>query len=62
MLELAKAYNKAVQDEDKVSKEKLLVQKVGKIDPKKHLENNVEKLVSNNVVQTLGTMIDTIVF
>lgn len=62
MLELAKAYNKAVQEEDKVSKEKLLVQKVGKLDPKKHLENNVEKLVSNNVVQTLGTMIDTIVF
>ncbi len=62
MLELAKAYNKAVQDEDKVSKEKLVVQKVGKLDPKKHLENNVEKLVSNNVVQTLGTMIDTIVF
>jgi 26S proteasome regulatory subunit N11 len=62
MLELAKAYNKAVQEEDKVSKEKLLVQKVGKLDPKKHLEQNVEKLVSNNVVQTLGTMIDTIVF
>jgi len=62
MLELAKVYNKAVQDEDKVSKEKLVVQKVGKLDPKKHLEQNVEKLVSNNVVQTLGTMIDTIVF
>jgi 26S proteasome regulatory subunit N11 len=62
MVELAKAYNKAIQDEEKLSKDKLVVQKVGKLDPKKHLEQDVEKLMASNVVQTLGTMLDTIVF
>lgn len=62
MVELAKAYNKAIQEEEKLSKEKLTVQRVGKLDPKKHLEQDVEKLMSTNVVQTLGTMIDTVIF
>jgi 26S proteasome regulatory subunit N11 len=62
MVELAKAYNKAIQDEEKLSKDKLIVQKVGKLDPKKHLEQDVEKLMASNVVQTLGAMLDTIVF
>eukprot|EP00741_Cyanophora_paradoxa_P009631 tig00001542_g9329.t1 len=62
MLELAKAYNKAVQDEMRLTPEKLLVQNVGKLDPKKHLEQSVQELMSNNIVQTLGTMLDTVVF
>lgn len=62
MCELAKAYNTAVQDEDKMSKEKLVVHKVGKLDPKKHLEQNVNTLMSNNITQILGTMLDTIAF
>jgi 26S proteasome regulatory subunit N11 len=62
MVELAKAYNKSIQDEEKLPKEKLVVQKVGKLDPKKHLEQDVEKVMGMNVIQTLGTMLDTIVF
>jgi 26S proteasome regulatory subunit N11 len=62
MLELAKTYNKWVRDEDKISAEKLAVQNVGKVDPKRHLEDDVNKLMSANIVQSLGTMIDTIVF
>lgn len=62
MLELAKTYNKWVREEDKVSAEKLLVQNVGKLDPKRHLEENVTKLMGANIVQSLGTMIDSIVF
>lgn len=62
MLELTKAYNKAIQEEENVSKEKLVVQKVGKLDPKRHLEQNVQQLMSSNIVQTLGTMLNTIVF
>jgi 26S proteasome regulatory subunit N11 len=62
MLDLAKNYVKRVQDEDKVSREKLAIQNVGKIDPKKHLEENISKLMSSNISQCLGAMLDTIVF
>eukprot|EP01121_Diplochlamys_sp_Union-15-3_P013800 TRINITY_DN4332_c0_g1_i1.p1 TRINITY_DN4332_c0_g1~~TRINITY_DN4332_c0_g1_i1.p1 ORF type:complete len:307 (-),score=69.49 TRINITY_DN4332_c0_g1_i1:172-1092(-) len=62
MLDLAKAYNKSVQEEDEVPKEKLEIQRVGKLDPKKHLEQDVEKLMSANITQTLGAMLDTIIF
>lgn len=62
LLGLAKAYNKAIQEEENIPKEKLVVQKVGKLDPKKHLEQNVQKLMSSNIIQTLGTMVDTVVF
>jgi len=62
MLDLAKGYNTAVQDEDKMSKEKLVVHKVGKLDPKKHIEQDVNTLMSSNITQVLGTMLDTIAF
>lgn len=62
LLDLAKGYNKAIQEEDTTPTEKLVVQKVGKLDPKKHLEQNVQKLLSSNIIQTLGTMLDTVVF
>jgi len=62
MLELAKSYNKAVQDESKISAEKLAIQNVGKLDPKKHLEMSVHQLMGNNIVQCLGTMLDTVCF
>jgi len=59
---LAKGYNKAIQDEEKFSKEKLVVQKVGKLDPKKHIEQEVVDLMSYNITQCLGTMLDAVVF
>jgi len=62
MVELAKNYNKNIQEEDKITKEKLLIQNVGKLDPKRHLQQDVEKLMTANIVQTLGAMIDTIIF
>eukprot|EP01126_Amoeba_proteus_P066935 TRINITY_DN977_c0_g1_i1.p1 TRINITY_DN977_c0_g1~~TRINITY_DN977_c0_g1_i1.p1 ORF type:complete len:332 (-),score=57.20 TRINITY_DN977_c0_g1_i1:43-948(-) len=62
MLTFVKGYNKAIQDEDKMTKEKLIVHKVGKVDAKRHLEQEVITLMSNNVTQTLGTMLDTIIF
>jgi len=62
MIELAKAYDKAVLEENELSREKLVVHKVGKLDPKKHLEQNVGELMSNNITQCLGTMLDTVIF
>eukprot|EP00899_Mesostigma_viride_P021437 jgi/Mesvir1/29295/Mv01558-RA.1 len=62
MLSLAGQYNKAVIEEDKMSREKLAVANVGRQDAKKHLEENVAKIMSSNIVQSLGTMLDTVVF
>ena len=62
LLDLAKGYHKSLQEEEEVPAEKLVVQKVGKLDPKKHLEQNVQKLLSSNIIQTLGTMLDTVIF
>ncbi|KAG6402475.1 hypothetical protein SASPL_134670 [Salvia splendens] len=62
MLNLAIKYNKSVQEEDELSPEKLAIANVGKQDAKKHLEEHVSNLMSSNIVQTLGTMLDTVVF
>jgi len=62
MLELAKNYNKGVQDEEKTTKEKLAIQNVGKLDPKRHLEQDVTQLMTSNITQTLGSLINTIIF
>lgn len=62
MLNLAIKYNKAVQEEDELPPEKLAIANVGKQDAKKHLEEHVSNLMSSNIIQTLGTMLDTVVF
>lgn len=61
MLELTAAYNKRVREEDPDA-EKRALQIVGKIDPKRHLQTNVDQLMAGNIIQVLGTMLDTIVF
>ena len=58
----AKEYNKRVKDESQMSKEELMIANVGKVDPKKALERDVEHLFTRNIVQTLGTMLDAVVF
>ncbi|RWW04749.1 hypothetical protein BHE74_00036956 [Ensete ventricosum] len=62
MLDLAIKYNKAVQEEDELPPEKLAIVNVGRQDAKKHLEEHVSNLMSSNIIQTLGTMLDTVVF
>lgn len=62
MLDLAKNYNKALEDEEKMTPEQLAIKNVGKQDPKRHLEEKVDVLMANNIVQGLGAMLDTMVF
>jgi len=62
MVELSAAYEKAVQQETELTPEQLVVATVGKMDAKKRIEENVVKLMSSNIVQCLGTMLDTVVF
>ena len=35
---------------------------VGRIDPKRHLESAVEEVMTSNISQMLGSMVDAIVF
>ena len=57
MLSLSAAYNKSVQEESTLTPEQLKTRHVGKQDPKRHLEEAVEKAMGDQVVQNLGTML-----
>lgn len=52
----------ALEDEEKMTPEQLAIKNVGKQDPKRHLEEKVDVLMTNNIVQCLGAMLDTVVF
>ncbi|KAH7106394.1 Mov34-domain-containing protein [Auriculariales sp. MPI-PUGE-AT-0066] len=57
MLALSTAYNKSVQEESTLTAEQLKTRHVGKQDPKRHLEEAVEKAMGDQVVQNLATML-----
>ncbi|CAC5381207.1 PSMD14 [Mytilus coruscus] len=62
MLELAKNYHKALEEEEKMTPEQLAIKNVGKLDPKRHLEEHVDVLMTKNIVQCLGAMLHAVVF
>lgn len=62
MVKLTRDYNERVQQEEGKTVEQITVDNVGKIDPKRHLETSVMDLMSSNIIQCLGTMLDTVVF
>ncbi|XP_040565406.1 26S proteasome non-ATPase regulatory subunit 14 [Lepeophtheirus salmonis] len=62
MVNLAKNYDKALEEEEKMSAQELAIKNVGKQDPKRHLEEKVDVLMTRNIVQCLGAMLDAIVF
>ncbi len=59
MVKLAKDYNDRVQEEEVKTEREILVSNVGKIDPKRHLKENLEDLLSENIDQILGVSMDT---
>jgi len=61
-LELTQKYEKLVKDEIETDTEALMIKNVGKQDPKKRLTDEVDRMMSSNIGQTLGAMIDTIIF
>ncbi|VDL19745.1 unnamed protein product [Hymenolepis diminuta] len=54
VLDLVKTYNKSLEEEEKMTPEQLAIKNVGKMDPKRHLEENVDELVWNNITQGLA--------
>ncbi|CAF4735898.1 unnamed protein product [Rotaria socialis] len=51
MLDLSNNYIKSLEDEEKMTPEQLAIKNVGKQDPKRHLEENVDALMTSNIVQ-----------
>lgn len=50
-------YNKLIQDELTLSDQEILVKNVGKTDPKRAIESNVEELMTSNIVQSISTQL-----
>ncbi|CAG8635533.1 15805_t:CDS:2, partial [Racocetra fulgida] len=50
----------SIQEESTMTADQLKTRHVGKQDPKRHLEESVEEVMSNNIVMALGTMIDSV--
>ena len=59
---LTAEYNKWIQDENKKTKEEFIVSSVGKMNPKNHLSQGIEEALNENVMECLGTMVNTVVF
>ena len=62
MLKTAVLYNKAIIEEREQTKEQREIAHVGKTDPKKKISSDVEEMMGNNIIQSLGTMLDAVVF
>jgi len=62
LLDFSKQYKKRLEEEENKSAEEVTLANVGKLDPKKHLENDVEELMAANITQCLTTMLDTVIF
>ena len=59
---LSAAYAARVAEEETRTPEELAIAHVGKVDPKKRLEADVDALLTANVVGCVGTMIDAALF
>ncbi|KAI9699240.1 MAG: multicatalytic endopeptidase [Bogoriella megaspora] len=55
---LAEGYEKRVKEETELTKEQLKTRYVGKVDPKKHLEDVGQDLIEDNIVSVSRQMID----
>jgi len=62
MARLSKDYSERVKEEEGRTEAEVEVMNVGKVDPRRHLESDVNDLMSSSIIQCLGTMIDTVVF
>lgn len=62
MLELAKNYSKSVDEEGNLTSAQMEVKNVGRKDPKRHLKEHLDVLMTNNITQCLTAMINSIIF
>ena len=60
--QLTRAYNETLTDELTLTETEIAVKQVGKVDAKKRLELESENLLTNNILESLATMLGTLVF
>ncbi|KAK2599948.1 multicatalytic endopeptidase [Conoideocrella luteorostrata] len=58
LVSLSEGYEKRVKEETELTKEQLKTRYVGKLDPKKHLEDVGQELIEDNIVAVSRQMID----
>lgn len=58
LVHLADGYEKRVREEGELTKEQLKTRYVGKVDPKKHIEDVGQQLIEDNIVAVSRQMID----
>lgn len=59
---LTDSYKKWIDDETSMTHKEFVVKSVGKLNPKKHLNEALENSLNTNVMDCLGTMVNTVVF
>lgn len=62
ILTLAGAYAKWLRDEAQQSAEERAIANVGRREPKRHIGDHVDALLSDNISQCLGTLLDSVSF
>ncbi|VDN19343.1 unnamed protein product [Gongylonema pulchrum] len=62
ILRLAKLYKKDLEEQEEMTEEQLALKNVGKLDPKRHLEEVVHKMLADNILQSLGSALNTASF
>ena len=62
MAGLSETYNKWVQEELRKTKKEIVVSSVGKLNPKRHLEADVEELMTENILHSMSTMMNSLLF
>jgi len=58
LVSLAEGYEKRVKEETELTKDQLKTRYVGKVDPKKHIEDVGQQLIEDNIVSVSRQMID----
>ena len=58
LVSLAEGYEKRVREEGELTKDQLRTRYVGKVDPKKHIEQVGQDLIEDNIVAVSRQMID----
>jgi 26S proteasome regulatory subunit N11 len=61
LVAFTKRYNQKIQDEMKLTEAEIIIRSAGQIDPKKGIENETESLLSSNIIQSMGAMLQTVV-
>ena len=59
---LTALYTKWIKQETEMKRDEFTVWQVGKLNPKRHLHQEVEDALNTNVIDCLGSMLNTVVF